>query len=129
MIRSAQQRNAIVEKPLRRQAHKTRHRQPGVAGQLHKFLPLLRRNANLNAIIEHARSLRAYKNPCNAPILRMRGNQMTSLTPPKRPTAAEIARDPLSLWRWMDDSAGYAILEAFRELNEERKKGGSDADL
>jgi hypothetical protein len=48
---------------------------------------------------------------------------MTSPTPPTRPTAAEIKRDPLSLWRWMDDSAGYAILEAFRELNEERKKG------
>ena len=49
---------------------------------------------------------------------------MTSLAPPTRPTAAEIARDPLSLWRWMDDSAGYAILEAIREINkEEREKG------
>jgi hypothetical protein len=46
---------------------------------------------------------------------------MTSLAPPKRPTATEIARDPLTLWRWMDDSAGYAILEAFREINEEEQ--------
>jgi hypothetical protein len=49
---------------------------------------------------------------------------MTSPAKPTRPTAAEIARDPLSLWRWMDDSAGYAILEAFREANEaEQEKG------
>jgi hypothetical protein len=55
---------------------------------------------------------------------------MTSLAPPTRPTAAEIERDPLSLWRWFDDSSGYAILEAIREINEaERKKGGLDADL
>jgi len=52
---------------------------------------------------------------------------MTSLTPPKRPTAAEIARDPLSLWRWMDDSAGYAILEAIREINEQEKRKRGEA--
>jgi hypothetical protein len=47
---------------------------------------------------------------------------MTSLAPPTRPTAAEIARDPLSLWKWMDDSAGYAMLEAFMEAREERDR-------
>jgi hypothetical protein len=41
---------------------------------------------------------------------------------PVRPTKAEIARDPLSLWRWMDYSSGYAILEAIREANEEERR-------
>jgi hypothetical protein len=62
VIRTAQQRGAIIQKPLRRQSNKTRHRQSGVARQLHKLLPLLRRNTNLNAIIKHARNLRTYKN-------------------------------------------------------------------
>jgi hypothetical protein len=52
VIRTAQQRSAVIQKPLRRQADKTRHGQAGVAGQLQKLLPLLRRDANLNAVIE-----------------------------------------------------------------------------
>jgi hypothetical protein len=46
----------------------------------------------------------------------------TPLTPPRRPTADEIARDPLSLWRWIDDSSGYCVLEALRELREEERQ-------
>lgn len=66
MIRTVQQRRAIVQKPLRRQPNKARHRQAGVSGKPHKPLALLRRDANLNAIVEHARKLRAYKNRGNA---------------------------------------------------------------
>jgi hypothetical protein len=55
VIRALQQRSAIIQKPLRRQADKTWHRQAGVAGQLHKRLALLRRNANFKArIVCHA---------------------------------------------------------------------------
>ena len=59
VIRAVQQRSAIIQKPLRRQAHQARHRQASVAGQLHKCLPLLRRDTNFEASVidQHARSL------------------------------------------------------------------------
>jgi len=56
-----QQRSAIIQKPLRRQADKTWHRQTSIPSQLHKLQTLLRRNTNLNACIIHSRNLRTYK--------------------------------------------------------------------
>jgi len=68
VIRALQQRSAIIQKPLRRQADKTWHSQAGVAGQLHKRLTLLRGDADLKAcIVCHARKVRAYKNPATHP--------------------------------------------------------------
>ena len=62
VIRAVQQRSAIIQKPLRRQADKTWHRQTSIPSQLHKRLALLRRHTNLEACVVHARKLRAYKN-------------------------------------------------------------------
>jgi hypothetical protein len=62
VIRAVQQRSAIIQKPLRRQADKTWHRQTSIPSQLHKRLALLRRHTNLEACVVHARKLRADKN-------------------------------------------------------------------
>ena len=45
-----------------------------------------------------------------------------SRTPPPRPTPAELARDPVSPWRWMEAYWDHALLEGLREINQERDR-------
>jgi hypothetical protein len=41
---------------------------------------------------------------------------------PPRPTKAELERHPALLWHWMELTWDIALLEALRELREERER-------
>jgi hypothetical protein len=49
------------------------------------------------------------------------------MTPlPPRPTKAEIARDPVRLWRWMEEYSDACLLQGLEQAIEE-KRGLRDA--